>query len=1074
MAVKVRKPARTTDVIVPASKFLLRLLAAMVAAFAIVLAAVVWRLSSGPLSLTFLSPYLRDALTYGESGLTADVQDTVLTWGGFDHTLEIRAIGVRLLRKDGTPLASIPQISMHFSAKALLHARLAPTSLEVIGGKGLITRNEDGHFDIGFVDQGGSANADVVSLVVDELSRTDDSGITAYLTHVALVDAELTIADRKLGAVWQVPRATVVLWREPGGVRADASLNVRLGDRLAKLSAAGHYSLAQKAANLHIAFANLEPALFAEVAPVFAELKAVRLPLTGAIEFTAAADGRVSDARFDLVGGIGTLDLRPHVDMAPLELRAFTAKGHVAGDFAGLTLDQLQFDLGDARGEASGKIELPPGGVGIDMVASIDGFPTASLARYWPADVAKNAREWIVANIKSGTVSAVKLKAKLSPAMIASGDIPEDAMALDFRFSGLSAVYLRPLPALEGVSGSARLTGKAFDLQVDVGHVGDLIVSEGKVKITDFDKFDQIANISLVVSGPAGSALTLLDHKPLGFVSRIGLDPTKVSGLSAIRSRFVFPLRHDLTVAQLQVVAAANLRDIAIPGVFDRYALTGGDLSLRVDKQRMEVNGAVAVQGVPAQVTWQEEFDPAPGQVQSRYKVSGTVDDAGRKALGYPMDPYVTGPVKADLTIEAAHGADTRVAAHLDLQPAKVEISELHWTKAVGSVGSLDMTVVAPQKGPVHLADVALKSGSFTAQADALVTAGELTQLTVPHVTFEKNDFSVSMKRDADGTRKVEVQGKSFDFVPYLDDIFGPEGKSEKPGPPLDLVARFDGLILADGEVVQGFVGSGHRRDDLWHDLDATGRLNGNSAVALHLAPDGARRKVSVTADDAGQVVKAVGISDDTVGGKFDLTGEIADDQPDQPIHGRLQMDDFKVVHAPIMAKLLTLASLTGIVDVLSGDGINFVRAEVPFHTRGGKLHIDNARAWGAALGITATGTIERGRDGINLSGTIVPAYTINRVLGAIPLIGNIIVGREGEGIIGITYSVNGTTGEPKVSVNPLSAIAPGFLRRLFEPSAAADADDQSPPANPPTAGTAPPAAPSPPTDGSAAQPPAK
>ncbi len=1054
MAVKIRKPARTTDVIIPASKFILRLLAAMLAAFAIVLAAVAWRLSSGPLSLGFLSPYLKDALTYGETGLSADVQDTVLTWGGFDHTLEIRAIGVRLIRKDGRLLASIPQISVRFSAKALLRARLAPTSFEVIGGKALITRNEDGHFDIGLADQGGSDNTDVVSLVVDELSRTDNSGIAAYLTRVALVDAELTITDRKLGAVWQVPRATVVLWREAGGVRAEASLNVRLGDRLTKLSAAGHYTLAQQSASVRIAFVNLEPALFADVAPAFAALKAVRLPLSGAVGFTAAADGHMSGTTFDLVGGNGTLDLRPQVDMAPLALHAFAAKGHFADDFAGVTLDLLQFDLSDARGEASGTIDLPPGGVGLDLAASINGFPTAALERYWPADVAKHARDWVLTNIKGGTVSDVKLKAKLSPAMVASGDIPADALALDFRFSGLSAIYLSPLPSLDGVSGSARLTGKTFDLQADAGHVGDLQVSEGKVGITDLDKSDQIATISLVVSGPAGSALGLLDHKPFGFVSRLGVDATKVSGLSAIRARFAFPLRHDFPVSQLQVVAAANLRDIAIPDVFNRYALTAGDLALRVDKQRMEVNGTLAVQGVPTQITWQEEFDPAPGQAQSRYKIGATVDDAGRKALGYPMDPYVTGPVKTDLTIETSHGSDTRVAAHLDLQPAKVEISELHWTKPAGPAGSLDLSVIAPPKGPVRIADIALKSETFSAQADATVADGVLTQLTVPHVIFDKNDFTAAMKRDADGTMHVEVEGKSFDFRPYLDDIFAPETKSDKSSPPLDLAVHFDGLILADGEVLQGFAGTGRRREDLWRDLDATGRLNGTAAVALHLAPDGARRKLSATADDAGQVVKSIGISDDTVGGKFDLTGEIADDQADQPIRGRLRIDNFKVVRAPIMARLLTVASLTGIVDTLSGDGINFVRADVPFHTRGGKLHIDNARAWGAALGITATGSIERGHDGVNLNGTIVPAYTINRILGAIPLIGSIIVGREGEGIIGITYSVSGNTDNPQVSVNPLSAIAPGFLRRIFEPSTTADTSDLPPsadaPADPP------------------------
>jgi hypothetical protein len=1051
----------SVDVIVPVGKFVLRALAALLAAFAIVLAAGVLRLSSGPLSLAFLSPYLSDALSYSNAGVSAEVEDTVLAWGDFDHTLALRAVGVRLTRKDGTPIAFIPQMSMHLSIAGLLRGRIAPTSFEIIGGKALVRRNPDGRFDFGIVDSGGGTSSDLVTLIVDELSRSDGGGIAAYLTHVALVDGELTIEDRKLGAVWQVPRATLALWREPGGVRGDAALNVRLGSRLAKISAAGHYLVASSTANLRVAFENLEPALFADVAPPLAELKAVQLPLSGSVEFNVGSDGHFAAVKFALVGNSGTLDLRPHVDMPPLAFRSLVLRGGLADDFGGVTLDEGRFDLGELRGEAHGSVGFSPAGPALDLVAVIDGFPTASLERYWPADVAKNAREWIVANIKGGVVRDVNLTAKLTPEMIASGDIPPSAMALDFHVGGASVVYLRPLPPVEGIVAAGHLTGKFLELQVDQGHSGDLEISEGQVKITEFDKFDQIANISLVISGAAGSALGLLDHKPLGFAAKVGIDPAKVSGQSATRARFIFPLRHDLKLDDLQVAAASNLRDIAIPGIFDRYLLSGGDLTLRVDKQRMEVTGKASLQGVSAQIVWREEFAPAPGQFASHYKVSGTVDDAGRSALGYPMDPYVSGPINAELAIDTGRKGDFHLEGRLDLRPAKVDISELHWTKPVGNAGSLDLALDAPAGGPVQLSRLALKSGDFSAEGEAEIAGGKLSRLAVPHVAFGKTDIGVDMTRAADGGMQLVVRGKSFDFRPYLDDLLGPETKSEKPAPPLDLEAAFEHMIVGDGVEVAGFAGTGHRREDRWQDFNAIGKLGGKTPIEFHMAPDGKRRSVAVTSGDAGQVVKAIGISDDTVGGKFDLKGQIEDDQPDQPIRGRLRIDDFKVVHAPVLAKLLTVASLTGIVDLLSGDGIGFIRADVPFHTRGGKLHIDNARAWGAAIGITASGTLDRGRDTLALNGTVVPAYSINRILGAIPLLGNILVGREGEGIIGITYSVSGTSADPQVSVNPLSALAPGILRRMFEPSASGDESGQTETPAAPTASGDPANAPS-------------
>jgi uncharacterized protein YhdP len=117
--------------------------------------------------------------------------------------------------------------------------------------------------------------------------------------------------------------------------------------------------------------------------------------------------------------------------------------------------------------------------------------------------------------------------------------------------------------------------------------------------------------------------------------------------------------------------------------------------------------------------------------------------------------------------------------------------------------------------------------------------------------------------------------------------------------------------------------------------------------------------------------------------------------------------------------------------DLLNGDGISFVRFEAPFALQNGRLDIEHARAFGPALGITLEGGLDRENSQVEFRGTLVPAYTLNSVLGNIPLLGNLLVGREGEGIFAITYAVNGPLSEPKVTVNPLSALAPGFLRSI-------------------------------------------
>ncbi len=129
---------------------------------------------------------------------------------------------------------------------------------------------------------------------------------------------------------------------------------------------------------------------------------------------------------------------------------------------------------------------------------------------------------------------------------------------------------------------------------------------------------------------------------------------------------------------------------------------------------------------------------------------------------------------------------------------------------------------------------------------------------------------------------------------------------------------------------------------------------------------------------------------------------------------------------------------MTGIGDLLLGEGIRFQRLVGEFSLENGVLESELMRAYGPALGLTAKGTVDLERDEIAIQGTIVPAYTVNRIIGGIPLLGPLLTGGKGEGVFAATYRMTGPIGEPEVSVNTLAALAPGFLRSLFSGSSVA------------------------------------
>ena len=132
------------------------------------------------------------------------------------------------------------------------------------------------------------------------------------------------------------------------------------------------------------------------------------------------------------------------------------------------------------------------------------------------------------------------------------------------------------------------------------------------------------------------------------------------------------------------------------------------------------------------------------------------------------------------------------------------------------------------------------------------------------------------------------------------------------------------------------------------------------------------------------------------------------------------------------MAQLLAVASFTGIFDSLEGQGIAFSTFHLPFSLEDGIVTIVNAQTAGSAIGVNASGLVNLDNQEIDLHGTIVPVYAINSILGNIPIIGDLLVGGEGEGVFAANYSITGTTEKPEIFVNPLSVLTPGFLRNLF------------------------------------------
>ena len=149
--------------------------------------------------------------------------------------------------------------------------------------------------------------------------------------------------------------------------------------------------------------------------------------------------------------------------------------------------------------------------------------------------------------------------------------------------------------------------------------------------------------------------------------------------------------------------------------------------------------------------------------------------------------------------------------------------------------------------------------------------------------------------------------------------------------------------------------------------------------------------------------------------------------------NSKLIIDNFKVQEIPVLAKILTLASLQGIADLLTGEGVRFTDFEMIYSKKNGLVTIDEIYAIGPAISIMMEGYVES-KNLVSLRGTLVPATTINRTISSIPLLGDFLVGKKiGEGVFGVSFKIKGPPNELKTKVNPIKTLTPRFITRTLE-----------------------------------------
>jgi len=1055
----------------------------LLAGVAIVAGLLSWQLSKGPISLSFLTPYIEQALNERSPDMQVELGDTILTWAGWERALDIRVLDVLVYDTVGAIVAAVPEVSFSLSSRALLRrGAIVPKSVELFGPRLVMRRNADGRFEVNLgngQNDGSGLGSGLLDLLIAKAGTGPGAEAQlAYLSRLNIIGAETVIVDEVLGRRWTAPIADIRLVRDDGGIQGEVSLQMDLEGRRSEVTAKGSYLVNQERLAVSIAFTELDPKALAGFHESLKRFESIQLPLRGTVTLGMTLNGPPEDIGFRFTGGEGVIHTpdpyEESIAVNSLVLagrydgRARTAEifdfsvaakegasvrspgsaAHrlpVAGlQFSGkywmdddrLEISRLALDTGGPQISAMGTVEdVADSPIGAFDVVLKD-MPLQGIKRYWAPEWAPDVYNWWTENVKDGIVPRLNMKVRASGG---PGGWALTSLVGDMDFTDSVISYLPGMPDITGMAGRSTFTHKRFDVFITRGESGGMSLGEGQLFITGLSTGQEQAEIQATVAGPLDKALALIDHPPLGYATEMGVDPKGTKGSAKVRLRIALPLILDLELADVRIAADARLRDAAIPHALHGFDLDAADLTMSIDKRGMEVKGNGVVAGMPADISWRENFGDKVA-FRTILDLSGRIPDVERiRELGLNVgllnEEYVSGAVGANLRFTVLNDDETRVEVRADLAEAQLAIDRVKWKKPLGAAGRAEMNITFKKDKPREITHFALYAedlavagrGSFEEDGTAV------QRIDFTRINHGRTDMKGALIRRADGAWDLGFHGAGLDLSPVWKDLTESTGNETLGN--FVLAAEFEKIWIDDKRYLSDVSGTFQREDQIWRTVYLKSILDGETALNVELkpGPDGGNRTVEISTADAGVVLRTLGIYENMQGGALQLSGTFDDSLPDHPLKGRLMIRDYRVLKAPALAHLVSIMALTGILDALQGDGIGFAVLDIPFTMRSGVVEISDARAAGTSLGFTASGTVYTHADIVDLEGTVVPAYAINSALGRIPILGNIFTGGEkGSGLFAANFRMTGPQEDPKVDVNPLSALAPGFLRRLF------------------------------------------
>lgn len=1012
----------------------------------------VGRLMYGPLTTTALTPWLEAWLSQPQLGLHAELGDTLLRWDKENRTITLSLNNVAFKDNAGIAVAEVPEFVLLLNPLGYLDLTHSPWQLRMR------------HLALTYArDSVGNAQFFPVPTQVlpSPAAAFSLEGVRARLQHffhaphltprlygfslnlfadITVEDSTITLSDQGQPSHVTLYIPALTLKRIHNDYIGNATLTLQHDADKALLgfsfSAHAHDARFQSL----MTFTQLNPGLLAAYLPFLQGFDLIKAPLGGSIAMVFDETLQLDEARLLLHVDAGTLTL-PGVYPAPLGFKSGEMAARYVGASKTLSVDLLRFNFDQMVLHGTATLGLAQSPYHAELALNTDKMPVAAAMAYWPAGMASNARQWVVDNVAGGTVLGAAVQASLALPTHGLDQSRLLHLAADIQVANTHVNYWPPLPPAENTEATLHLTDSVMDAVVKGGTVAGVAIMPGAhIQISGLDADTQTLAMEALVKGSAKTIAQLLDREPLGYARKLQLNPDGVGGQVEGSLRLRFPLLKTLRLADIAINAQAHVTDAAAANIGGRVNVTDGTLEVRADKKALTLEGQARLNGVKGVVRWDEHFATAePNSLLSdaSFKTTATLQDLS--AFGIIL------PLHSDAMPLNVHyqrfNARTQLEATADAGGAAVEIPALYYTKPAGDAATLQASFAWEGAQPIRLTQLSLQGKNLMVRGNGVFdNTHHLLQLTLDPFQLGLTNATVHYSHAAMAEAPVlQVQGEALDyrgaFAPAAKPATKPEFQ-QAPVPaatesPLQLAVDVTKLYTGKNTGLDNLHFKGTRDGQGWLLLEAAANAQG-TPLHVSLTSQAGRSVFAATTPDLGRVLRALAITDGITGGALQVEGKSEVGDLHRTLVGHITLAHYVVKNLPILASLLSAISPDGLAEMLTGQGLNFTTLHGDYIWSRQVGVLTRAHTSVGSLGLTCAGKIDLGQGILDLEGQVIPAYFVSRFLSAIPLLGDVLTGGDNQGVFAATYQVQGPIDKPKVTVNPVAVLAPGFLRNIL------------------------------------------